>query len=65
MLPVKDERDEDGDCLAELQPAGERPKDIAEAWLRVHLDLFLFQQLGLKRVIWKLAKGPQIATFGQ
>ena len=51
MLPVKDERDEDGDRLAELEPAGDRPEDIAKAWLRVHFDLFLFQPLGLKRVI--------------
>ena len=49
MQPVKDERDEDGDCFAELEPAGKCPEDIAKAWFRVHMDLFLFHPL--KRVI--------------
>ena len=42
---MKDERDEDGDRLTHLEPAGEGSKDIAETRFRVHIALFLFLPL--------------------
>ena len=55
---MKDERDEDGDRLTHLEPAGEGSEDIAETRFRVHIALFLFLPLRSEGVL----KDSNIAT---